>query len=57
MRLSQVCSFTKMPPSLLGGNSLRSRHSCESGNPAQKDWIPGQARNDNQSKETYETLL
>ncbi len=26
------------------------------GNPVQKYWIPGQARNDNQSEETLDTL-
>jgi len=33
----------------------QSGHSCESRNPeGLKDWIPGQARNDNQSKEIYD---
>jgi len=31
-------------------------HSRENGNSVRKDWIQGQARNDNQQKETYDAL-
>jgi hypothetical protein len=48
--------FHEDAPSLLGGNSFRSRHSLETGDPARKDWIPGQARNDNLRKGTSDAL-
>jgi len=49
MKLLYIHTDTVIPaPIFIGLNS--------SGNPAPKDWIPDQVRNDNQKKETTETL-
>jgi hypothetical protein len=49
-----VCMFVNRSNASL--HQFRSCHSRESGNPAEKYWIPGHARNDKQSKGTVDAV-